>query len=150
MVERKKMAPVFRPEEKGLRKVFGELETAIMECLWDRGQATVSEVYKALATQRGIAYTTVKTVMERLAAKGYLHSDSRRRAYVYTPTQSRDDVLRQVSETIFTGLLNDFGEVIAAHLLEETVRQCDQDTLDRLHALIEARRAADRGPQQEP
>jgi predicted transcriptional regulator len=150
MAARKKLAPVFRPEEKGLRKVFGELETAIMECLWDHGQATVSEVYKALATQREIAYTTVKTVMERLTVKGYLHSDSRRRAYVYTPTHSRDDVLRQVSATIFTGLLNDFGEVIAVHLLEETVRQCDQDTLDRLHALIKARRAADRGPQQEP
>ena len=34
--------------------------------------------------------------------------------------------------------------------LEETVRQCDRGTLDRLHALIEARRAADRGSQQEP
>src|SRR5439155_16877565 len=113
-------------------------------------QATVSEVYKTLATQREIAYTTVKTVMERLADKGYLHSDSRQRAYVYTPTRSRDDVLRQVSETIFTGLLTDFGEVMAVHLLEETVRQCDHETLDRLHALIEARRAADRGPQREP
>jgi predicted transcriptional regulator len=150
MPESKKIAPVFRPEAKGLRKVFGELETAIMECLWDLGQATVSEVYKALAPQRGIAYTTVKTVMERLADKGYLHSDSRRRAYVYTPTQSRDDFLRQVSETIFTGLLNDFGEVIAAHLLEETVRQCDQETLERLQALIEARRAADSRPHRRP
>src|SRR5712691_10273768 len=147
MTASKKVAPVFRPEEKGLRKAYDERETAMMECVGDRAEASVSEVYKALATQRGIAYTTVKTVMERLADKGYLHSDSRRRAYVYTPTQSRDDVLRQVSETIFTGLLNDFGEVIAAHLLEETVRQCDQGTLDRLHALIEARRAANRGPQ---
>jgi len=150
MTASKKITSVFRPEAKGLRKVFGELETAIMECLWDRGQATVSEVYKALAPQREIAYTTVKTVMERLAAKGYLHTDNHQRAYVYTPTQSRDDVLRQMSETIFTGLLNDFGEVIAAHLLEETVRQCDQETLERLHALIEARRAADRGPHQGP
>jgi len=62
MAERKHIAPVFRPEEKGLRKVFGELEAAIMACLWQRGQATVSEVYKELAAQRELAYTTVKTV----------------------------------------------------------------------------------------
>jgi len=47
MAASKKIAPVFRPEEKGLRKVFGALETAIMECLWEHGQTTVSEGYKA-------------------------------------------------------------------------------------------------------
>src|SRR2546422_9496449 len=118
MAASKRITPVFHPEEKGLRKVFGELETAIMECLWDRGQATVSEVYKALATQREIAYTTVKTVMERLADKGYLHSDSRLRASVYPPTRARDDVLRQGSGAIFPGLLPGFGGRIALPLLE--------------------------------
>ena len=150
MAESKKIASVFRPEEKGLQKVFGELEAVIMACLWDRGQATVSEVYKALATQREIAYTTVKTIMERLAEKGYLRCDSRQRAYVYTPTQRREDFVRQVSDAVLSGLFTDFGATMTAHLLEETVRQCDRATLDRLQALIEARRAADQGPRREP
>jgi predicted transcriptional regulator len=145
MADSKKPSPVFRPDEKGLRKVFGDLEAAIMECLWARGQGTVTEVYTELSTRREIAYTTVKTVMERLAEKGYLHCDSHQRAYVYTPTQSREDFLRQVSDAVLSGLLADFGQTIAVHLLEETVRQCDLDTLDRLQALIAARRAADRG-----
>ncbi len=145
MAKGKKIAPVFRPEEKGLRKVFGELEATVMACLWARGHGTVSEVYETLSTQRQIAYTTVKTILERLAEKGYVQCDSRRRAYVYTPTQSREDFVQQVSDAVLSGLFDDFGSPITAHLLEETVRQCDVDALDRLQALIEARRAADAG-----
>ena len=144
MTEHKNIAPVFRPEQKGLRKVFGELEAAIMACLWARGQSTVSEVYRELTTQREIAYTTVKTIMERLAEKGFLHRDSRQRAYVYTPTQSREAFVCQMSDAVLSWLFEDFGATISAHLLEETVRQCDLDDLDRLQALIEARRGEDR------
>lgn len=149
MGERRSIPAVFRPDEKGLRKVFGELEAAIMECLWARGHGTVSEVYKELTARRELAYTTVKTIMERLAEKGYLHCDSRQRAYVYTPTQSREDFVQQVSGAVLSGLFNDFGETIAVHLLEETVRQCNLDTLERLQAFIDARRGVDKGsPQQ--
>ncbi len=144
MAKRKSITPVFRPEAKGLRKVFGELEADIMECLWARGQGTVSEVYKELVTRRELAYTTVKTIMERLAEKGYLRCDRRQRAYVYTPTQAREAFMRQVSDAVLSGLFQDFGATIAAHLLEETVRQCDLDDLERLEKLIEARRRADR------
>lgn len=144
MAEYKNISPVFRPEEKGLCKVFGELEAAIMSCLWARGQGAVSEVYKELITQREIAYTTVKTIMERLAEKGFLHCDSRQRAYIYTPTQSQAAFVRQVSDAVLSGLFEDFGATISAHLLEETVRQCNLDDLDRLQALIDARRSADR------
>jgi len=139
--------PVFRPDEKGLRKVFGELEAAIMTCLWARGQGTVSDVYKELNTQRTLAYATVKTILERLAEKGYLHCDSHQRAYVYTPTQSREAFVQQVGGAVLSGLFTDFDATIAVHLLEETVRQCDQDTLERLQALIDARRRVDQGRQ---
>ena len=145
MGERRSIPAVFRPDEKGLRKVFGELEAAIMECLWAWGQGTVSEVYKELTARRELAYTTVKTIMERLAEKGYLHCNSRQRAYIYTPTQSREDFVQQVSGAVLNGLFNDFGETIAVHLLEETVRQCDLDTLERLQALINARRGVEKG-----
>jgi predicted transcriptional regulator len=100
------------------------------------------EIYKAVAQQRDLTYTTVKTIMERLADKGYLHCDSRQRAYVYTPTQSREAFVQQVSETVVRGLLTDFGGTLSAHLLEATVSQCDVPTLEHLQTLIEARRRA--------
>jgi predicted transcriptional regulator len=62
---------VFRPSEKGLRKVFGELEADIMEVIWRRGRVTVQDVWADLQKDRALAYATVKTVMNRLADKGY-------------------------------------------------------------------------------
>ena len=134
---------VFRPKQKGLRKVFGHLEAEIMDVIWGLGRATVADVHKVLEGQRGIAYTTVKTVMGRLAEKGYLRRTSADRAHLYTPTKRREQFLREVSDEILTGLFVDFGEPIAAHLLE-TVTRLDPSSLDRLQALIEERRARER------
>jgi len=88
--------------------------------------------------------------MERLAEKGYLSCNTRQRAYVYTPMQSREAFMQQVSDAILNGLFQDFGATIAAYLLEETVRQCDLDALDRLQALIESRRAEGQETQSPP
>jgi len=134
---------VFRPQEKGLRQVFGELGAEIMELIWTRERATVADVHKVLESRREIAYTTVKTVMGRLAEKGYLRRTSADRAHIYTPTKGREQFLRDVSDEILTGLFVDFGEPIAAHLLE-TVTRLDPSSLDRLETLIEERRARER------
>jgi predicted transcriptional regulator len=131
---------VFRPQEKGLRKVFGDLEAAIMDVIWGLGRATVTDVHKVLEGQREIAYTTVKTVMGRLAEKGYLTRTSAERAHVYTPTKSRDEFLREVGDAVLAGLFSEFGRPIAAHLLE-SISQWDPASLDRLQALIDERRS---------
>ncbi len=134
---------VFRPEGKGLRKVFGDLEAEIMEVIWARGRATVADVHKVLEGQRGIAYTTIKTVMGRLAEKGHLRRTSADRAHVFTPTMSRDAFLRDVSDAILEGLFSEFGQPIAAHLLE-SISRWDPASLDRLQALIDERRVRDK------
>lgn len=139
MGSQKRNPTVFRPERKGLRKVFGDLEAEIMEVVWAQGRATVADVHKVLEGQREIAYTTVKTVMGRLAQKGHLRQTTADRAHVFTPTRSRDEFLREMSDAVLRGLFSEFGQPIAAHLLE-TISQLDPSSLDRLHALIEERR----------
>ena len=140
MKETRKPNTTFRPGEKGLRKIFGDLEAEIMEVIWALGQATVADVHRGLSRGRELAYTTVKTVMGRLADKGHLKRRSTERAHVYTPAKRREEFLREVSDEILTGLFVDFGEPIAAHLLE-TVSRLDPSSLDRLQALIEERLA---------
>jgi predicted transcriptional regulator len=131
---------VFRPKEKGLRKIFGDLEAEIMGLIWTLERATVADVHRRLEGQREIAYTTVKTVMGRLAEKGYLTRTSAERAHVYAPTKSRDEFLREVGDTVLAGLFSEFGRPIAAHLLE-SISQWDPASLDRLQALIDERRS---------
>jgi predicted transcriptional regulator len=70
----------FDPRKKGLRKILGDLEADVMEAMWARGRATVHDVHERLAAaDRELAYTTVMTVMSRLADKGLLESGRRAR-----------------------------------------------------------------------
>ena len=69
---------------------LGDLERAVMDVLWDRGApATVREVCVAL-DGRDLAYTTVMTVLDRLAKKGFVARERAGRAWRYTPVASRD------------------------------------------------------------
>lgn len=73
---------------------LGDLERAVMDVLWDRagGTATgvtVREVAEALR-ERELAYTTVMTVLDRLAGKGMVEREREGRAWSYRPAASRE------------------------------------------------------------
>ena len=70
---------------------LGDLERAVMQAVWQApGPLNGRQVADALAP-RGLAYTTVLTVLGRLERKGLLARDSTARAHTYTPVASRED-----------------------------------------------------------
>jgi BlaI family transcriptional regulator, penicillinase repressor len=75
---------------------LGELERAVMDVLWDRGTpATVREVAEVLR-DRDLAYTTVMTVLDRLAGKGMVERERAGRAWSYRPAASREAFIAQL------------------------------------------------------
>jgi predicted transcriptional regulator len=73
---------------------LGELERAVMDHLWDADQPqTVRQVHYALAVRRDLAYTTVMTVLQRLARKNLVLQLRDDRAHRYAPTHGRDDLV---------------------------------------------------------
>ena len=70
-------------------KPLTPLELDIMEIIWNLRKATVRQVHEALREDRGLAYTTVMTVMSTLEQKGHLRRTLKGRAYLYQPTRSR-------------------------------------------------------------
>lgn len=79
---------------RGNRTRLGELERAVMEYLWSAAPAlvTVREVHEHLGRSRSLAYTTVMTVLGRMAAKGTVEQIRDGRAYRYRPALSRDEL----------------------------------------------------------
>lgn len=68
----------------GTVRVFGELETLVMDRLWAAGgSGTVREVLEALRVEREIAYTTVLSTMDNLYRKGHLTRKREGKAYRY-------------------------------------------------------------------
>ena len=73
---------------------LGELERAVMDHLWDAATPqTVRQVHEALAARRELAYTTVMTVLQRLARKGLVIQIRADRAHQYTPAHGRDELV---------------------------------------------------------
>ncbi|MGW0502602.1 BlaI/MecI/CopY family transcriptional regulator [Micromonospora sp. NPDC003241] len=79
---------------------LGDLERAVMDVLWDTvpatsGGVTVREVADALAG-RELAYTTVMTVLDRLAGKGMVQREREGRAWRYQAAASREAYIAQI------------------------------------------------------
>lgn len=85
---------------------MGELEQAVMSALWeldDEEWATVRQVHESLA-DRGLAYTTVMTVMDRLARKEYVEQRREGRAYRYRPRVSRAGLTAELMRETLTDM----------------------------------------------
>jgi predicted transcriptional regulator len=76
---------------------LGDLERDVMDRLWDAdGPRTVREVYAELVEERDLAYTTVMTVLDRLAHKRMVTRTRDGRAYRYVPTHSRAELTAEL------------------------------------------------------
>jgi predicted transcriptional regulator len=112
-----------------------------METLWDAGDGwlTVREVHDVLAQQRDLAYTTVMTVLDRMAGKGLVEREREGRAWRYRPTQTRGAMTAEVmrdalGEFVESGSARDRAEALVAFVGEATAadRRALRDALAAL------------------
>ena len=88
--------------------ILGDLEHAVMDVLWSRDASTpVRDIHEELAQGRGIAYTTVMTVLDRLAKKGVVERKLDGRAWLYRPARSRLDLYVGSINDSLSGLTDD-------------------------------------------
>ncbi len=103
------------------------LELDCMNTLWPIGEGTVREIRDQLAPRRPRAYTTIMTIMDRLARKGIVERHKKGRAYIYSPTLSLEDArshaLGQIVESFFGGS----REIAAAYLRDGNSQAADGD-----------------------
>lgn len=76
---------------------LGDLEREVMTHLWEAAEPlTVRQVHELLSRDRDLAYTTVMTVLDRLAKKGVVTQQRAGRAYRYAPAQTREEMTAAV------------------------------------------------------
>jgi BlaI family penicillinase repressor len=76
------------------RNGIAESEWAILKVLWEREPCTAPDVTEALLSSKGWAYSTVRTTMDRMVAKGLLTSEKIRHMDLYRPAVSRKQAQR--------------------------------------------------------
>ncbi len=131
----------FKPHEQGLEKALGGLESKIMNAVWSMDKCTVRDVYDRLRAEQDLAYTTVMTVMSRLAAKGFLTRELVDGSYIYMPAMSRKEFGTVLVGEVLDSLLESFSEETVAHLAGKVGGQGDD--LKKLSEMIAQRRKAE-------
>jgi predicted transcriptional regulator len=76
------------------RDVPPPLEMLCLKALWSLGEGNVSAVRGLVAESKPLAYTTVMTVLDRLARRNMVSRRKAGRAFVYAPSMSRDAMRR--------------------------------------------------------
>src|SRR6266700_2199017 len=92
------------------------LELECLSALWPMGEGTVRDIHCMLAEARPRAYTTVLTIMDRLAQKGIVTRRKVGRAFRYHANLSADEARLKAVEKIVDGFFEGSADALAAHL----------------------------------
>jgi len=114
---------------------LGALQLAIMNVLWQEGEATVSHVHGSLLEERGLAPTTIATMLVKMEKRGVVAHRTEGRKFVYRTTVSEDEVQRSMVGDLKDKLFGGNVAALVSHLLSE--HKVDRDELAELKALID-------------
>ncbi len=110
----------------------GEFE--LMEILWPLGEASVKDVWEKVNPERGLAYTTVMTVLEKMHRKGFLSQRKKGKAYLYSAVCGRDEaragVIGHICDVYFAGSYADMAAFLSQHLVARTESAANAQTVE--------------------
>jgi predicted transcriptional regulator len=127
------------PRKKPIELTRGEW--AILQAVWDEEPCAAPTVQEVLEPQTGWSYSTVKTMMDRMAAKGLLRTERLRNLILYRSAVSRREAQRsEVRRTVRRA----FGGAVAP-MMQCMLGDADlsPEELDELESLIRSKRGPD-------
>jgi len=100
------------------RHQLTELQLAILRVVWDKGEATVQDIWEALHPERGLAQTTIATMLSRLERRGVVTRRAQARQYHYraavTEPEVQHSMVGELTERLFDGDVT----ALVQHLLQ--------------------------------
>ncbi len=123
-----------KPKQKLGMNALGDLEVDVMGIVWGLNKATVKDVFEVMYERRGLAYTTIMTVMNRLAIKGILEQDKTSVPYIYRPLIERDQMANSMIGEVVDRLLEGSAGAVVSYLIDGD--KIKSDEIADLKALI--------------
>ena len=122
----------------GARHRLGDLQLAIMGLLWSRREATAAEVHSALLEERGLAVTTIKTMLRKMEERGIVTHRAEGRTFIYRPAIAESDVRESMVGEVVQRMFAGDGAALVNHLIE--AGEIDLDELEELSVTLAKRR----------
>ena len=112
---------------------LSELQLDVMRVLWQHGEVGTTEVVEALERSRGLAHTTVATLLSRLEKRGVVSSRRVGRQLQYQARVSADSVQRGMVSALVSRFFGGDAKALVAHLVrEEELAPGDLTTVRRM------------------
>jgi predicted transcriptional regulator len=122
-------------------KSIGDQELALLQYVAERGETTVGQAVEEFGTPRGLARSTVLTMMERLRAKGRLDREQVAGIYRYSSPAAAGEVMRDVVKTFVEKTLGGSVSPFVTYLTEEAeVSDAELAELEELVAKLQSQR----------
>ncbi len=115
---------------------LSEAQLEIINVVWDRGKATVGEIWATLAKRRGVSRNTVSTMVTRLEEKGWLRHRDVGGTYLYSATRPREKVLPRMVQRLVDAAFAGSAEGLVLTLLEDGRLSADQ--IERIRQMLDA------------
>lgn len=117
---------------------LGTLQRAVLEMIWDLGEATVHDVRDRVTREKPLAYTTILSTIQKLEKGGWLTHRSQGRTHVYRATDTREaaekSTLKRITKRMFKG--DPF--LLFQHLIQDA--ELTDEELNRLQRMIKDHR----------
>jgi predicted transcriptional regulator len=110
-------------------------ERQIVEILYRRGKASVTEIRAAMADAPG--YSAVRAMMRVLEEKGHVRHRAEGLKYVYVPTIARDKAKRSAVKHLLDTFFADAPHLVVAALLDVSSTRLTSEELDRMSEMID-------------
>ena len=111
------------------------LQLDVMRVLWASSEATAAGVHAALEPSRGLAPTTVSTLLARLEKRGVVDHRTEGRQFVYRAVVSEAQVRRSMVSELAEQLFGGDPAALVSHLVRE--RELDAGDLERVQRLLD-------------
>jgi len=118
--------------------ILTKRELQIMKVVWERGTATVKDVFEAISKKEATAYTTILTLMGILEEKGVLAHSRSGRAYLYRPLISRRQATRNQVRDILHRFFDGNPEKLIETVLEEELEK--PELIEPVRGILSSRR----------
>ena len=122
----------------------GDLEYAVLTSVWDSGTASAREIHRRIGEPRGLVYTTIAKVLDRLRAKGLISRQQNGKAFLYTSKVPRQRIERARAGHSLRRLLGPEPHPAIATLVD-AIEAIDPNLIDELSRQVAARRRSRRG-----
>ena len=114
---------------------LSEFELDVMTHFWSDRELSAPELFERIGSERGVAYSTVKTIIDRLEQKGAIERVANRgRTIVYSPTIKRERVRKPLVKVFLRRFFGDDLRPLFAQLLQD--EKLSGEDLEYLRKLV--------------